>query len=456
MPIPEAQLPPSYRLRVLLTVHLVLLVALGAAFLIACVTYSLHVRLILLGAASAVAISYQTVRRGHTVLGTHLLIGTVQLLATYLALAGQGLNDIAFAIMPALLILGGLLLPLRQYFAMVAGILLSVLVVATATAAGYVKPTLVFPGLPRIWGEAAALLVILLAEAAMVYLLVVAVLQFFTESEQRQQQLLNAHAALRRENEERQQAEATVRTLNTSLEQRVQERTAELQTLVDELDAFNYSVSHDLRSPLRAIVGFSSVAADELERDPAHARQLLERVQAAGVRMNALIDDLLRLSTTSTHALHWQPVELSRLLSEIIAELPDRERQWVQLQQDPTLTSTQLSADAGLLHVALANVIGNAIKYSRQASSPKIEVTILKTANGLSVRVQDNGIGFSADQAKRLFKPFTRLENAKDFEGSGIGLAIVRRVVERHRGELQAESSPGNGACFVIALPQQQ
>lgn len=453
MPVQDIQLPASYRRQVLMTVQLVVLAALLAALAIASVVYSMNVRLVLLLATALIAVSWWVTHRGAAVVGTHLVIGTVQGLATLLALLGQGLNDVAFAIMPALLILGGLLLPRRQYWLMVTTTTLSVFIVAFATAAGYIEPTLVFRGLPRIWGEAAALLVILLAEAAMVQILVGGVLRFFAESERRQQELQRMHDALRSENYERQQAEAAVRALNIDLEQRVNQRTADLRTLINELDAFNYSVSHDLRAPLRAIVGFSQVAQEEVDRDPGQAKQLLARVQAAGIRMNTLIDDLLRLSKTSTQALQLHPVDLPQLLREIVHELPSHEQAWLQL--DLPTPAVTLPGDTGLLRLALTNLIGNAVKYSRQQSAPHIHIAVQPGPESLVVQIRDNGIGFAADQSPRLFKAFSRLENARGFEGTGIGLAIVHRVIERHHGRIWAESEPGHGACFSLALPLQ-
>lgn len=453
MSIPAIQLPASYRRQVLVTVQWVVLLALLLALLVSFFVYSRPVSLVLASSALVVAVGGWLSRHGAEVFGAHLLLTTVLVLTTTLAMRGQGIHDVAFAVMPALLLLAGLVLPTRQYFLIVALALGSVLLVAGSTYAGWIQPTLAAGRQPALWGEAAVLMVILLAEAAMVLLFVLGLLRFFVESEQQRQAVLATHAALQAEVRERRQAEAAVRALNARLEQRVHERTADLQLLVDELNAFNYSVSHDLRAPLRAIAGFADAASESLDTDPDEARQFLAKVQTASVRMNGLIDDLLRLSRTSTQTVQWQPVVLDQLLIGVIDELPEPASTWVQF--DHSSAHFAVAADAGLLRLALTNLLANAVKYSGQQKSPRIEVAVRRDTESVVISVRDNGIGFAADEADRLFKPFSRLDNAKTFDGSGIGLAIVRRVVERHHGKIWGESQLGQGACFSLALPLQ-
>lgn len=451
MEILAIQLPPDYRRQVLGTVQLVVLFALLAALVVSFFVYSAPVRLVLATSVLVVAVGWWLGRHGAEIIGAHLLLSTALVLATTLAMRGQGINDVAFAIMPALLLLAGLVLPARQYFLVVAFVVGSVLLVAGSTAAGWIQPTPALAGQPAIWGEAAVLLVILLAEAAMVLIFLLGVLRFFSASEQQRQALQAAHDALRVENHERQQAAAQVRQLNAQLERRVAERTADLQLLIDELNAFNYSVSHDLRTPLRAIAGFSAAAADELHSNPEEAQRFLDKVQVASSRMNALIDDLLRLSTTSTQALQWRPVVLDELITAALFELPVAEQAVVRF--DSSNANFAVAADAGLLRLALTNLLANAIKYSRLQPVPEVTIAVQRDADSAIISVRDNGIGFAAEEANNLFKPFSRLDNAKAFDGTGIGLAIVHRVVERHHGRVWAESELGQGACFSLALP---
>lgn len=218
-----------------------------------------------------------------------------------------------------------------------------------------------------------------------------------------------------------------------------------------ELEAFSYSVSHDLRAPLRSIDGFSQILLEE------HAAQLddegrshLARVRASAQRMGELIDDLLRLSRIGRAQLERREVDLSALAGAIVAELrrtePDRE---VACEIEPGMTTY---ADTALVRVALENLLGNAWKFTRHQEAPKIRVHTLFRDGRNAICVADNGAGFDMAYASRLFTPFQRLHSPRQFEGTGIGLAIVARIVRRHEGEIRAESSPGDGARFCFTL----
>jgi signal transduction histidine kinase len=241
---------------------------------------------------------------------------------------------------------------------------------------------------------------------------------------------------------------AEVRLLNTELERRV----VELDAANDELSSFAYAVSHDLRAPLRAIDGFADVLVEEksavLGED---GRQHLGRVRAAAQRMGQLIDDLLQLSRTTRAELNRQRVDLTALARSVAADHAARSpERAVTFQAEDGLS---VEADDRLLRVVLDNLIGNAWKFTRPVDTPLIKVGA-KHENGSRVYyVRDNGVGFEMEYRQKLFAPFQRLHSPRDFEGSGIGLATVRRVIRRHGGDVWAESEPGRGATFYFTLP---
>jgi PAS domain S-box-containing protein len=249
----------------------------------------------------------------------------------------------------------------------------------------------------------------------------------------------------------RKMAALEISRLNAELERRVQERTAQLEATNQELEAFAYSVSHDLRAPLRSIRGFSEVLLDtHTGQLDAHGQALLRRVGAAAHRMNELIDDLLKLSRVGRGELHWQPVNLTALAEAIAAELrkshPERA---VAVVVGPNLRA---EGDERLLRLVLDNLLGNAWKFTSQRTDARIEFGFTAEPEP-AFFVRDNGVGFDMAHASKLFGVFSRLHSAEEFPGTGIGLATVQRIIKRHRGRVWAAGVVNQGAVFYFTLP---
>jgi signal transduction histidine kinase len=242
-----------------------------------------------------------------------------------------------------------------------------------------------------------------------------------------------------------------LRELNAELEARVEQRTAELAAATKELEAFSYSVSHDLRAPLRSIDGFSAQLLKKYDGDlDEEGRKYLAFVRQSSQEMGYLIDDLLRLSMISRSEMRRERVDLSALAGEIVAELrraqPERQ---VSIDIEPGLF---VKADRALVRAALQNLLGNAWKFSARAVSAHIALGSIRGAVPTKYFVSDNGAGFDMTYAQKLFTPFQRLHSQDEFPGTGIGLATVHRVVRRHGGTIEAEGAPGKGATFRFTL----
>jgi PAS domain S-box-containing protein len=251
---------------------------------------------------------------------------------------------------------------------------------------------------------------------------------------------------------ERKLAQLEILTLNAELEQRIEERTAKLAAANQELDSFAYAVSHDLRAPLRALIGFSRALVEDYGPQlKGEAALFLEQIVQASRQMGQLIDGLLALSRTTRGALRRESVDLSAMAGHIRTNLeraePERRVEW-EIEE-----GLKAEGDGRMLESVLQNLLGNAFKYSSKTPAARIRFFAVEREGQRFFCISDNGAGFSMDHAARLFKPFQRLHRQDEFAGIGIGLATVLRIIERHGGVVEAEAEPGRGALFRFSLP---
>jgi len=254
---------------------------------------------------------------------------------------------------------------------------------------------------------------------------------------------------------ERKQADAEVRRLNEELEGRVRERTSALERANKELEAFSYSVSHDLRSPLRLIGGFAGLLTRQGQKILTERQQMyLTTIQTQITLMDDLIQSLLEFSRLTRKELRLMTVDTRRMVEEVVAE---------QLEILGSEFGSQVRVEIGglpavkadpiLLRMVFTNLLSNAFKFSRSVIDPTVRIEAKLTDGFYAFRVQDNGVGFPSGQSERLFKVFQRLHGPGEFEGTGIGLANVRKIVERHGGQVCGEGEEGKGAAFYFTLP---
>jgi signal transduction histidine kinase len=252
-----------------------------------------------------------------------------------------------------------------------------------------------------------------------------------------------------------QSSEREVHELNDELEKRVIQRTAQLQVANQELEAFTYSVSHDLRAPLRHISGFSKILVEEFGStlDP-EAQRYLQRIQESTTRMGVLVDDLLNLARLGRKELRRQVTGLDSVVQEVISDLkPESDGRQVEWKVS---NLPFVECDPSLIKQVMQNLLSNALKYSRPRISTLIEVGQKQENEQLVVFVRDNGVGFSMKYADKLFGVFQRLHRSEDFEGTGVGLATVQRIIHKHGGRVWAEAELDKGATFyfTIGIPE--
>ncbi len=282
-------------------------------------------------------------------------------------------------------------------------------------------------------------------------MLLAAAVLFAAVAIRRRRQAETANRDLTNEAIERKRAQEEVNQLNAELERRVVERTGQLDTANKELEAFSYSVSHDLRAPLRAIDGFSKAILDDYsETLDKEACRYLERVRAGVRKMSRLIDDLLNLSHMSRSVLRRETINLTAMARGVVADLQDRESsRKVAIEIADGLTA---HGDLQLTTIVLVNLLGNAWKYTAKRPEAQISFGSENQGNEVVFYVRDNGAGFDMAYVGRLFTPFQRLHQDSEFEGNGIGLATIQRIVLRHGGRIWVKAAVNEGATFFFTL----
>jgi len=257
--------------------------------------------------------------------------------------------------------------------------------------------------------------------------------------------------ALRQEVQEREHAEESLRHLNLKLEERVSDRTAELRAANEELEAFSYSIAHDLRAPFRQIHGYAELLQEDFSSVlPAEAQTYLKRIESKSKEMGRMVDDLLNLFGVVRQQFDFADVDLNALVKDVVTNtqetVSDRQIEW-KIGNLPTV-----NCNYGLIRQVFDNLVSNAVKYTRPRNPAHIEIGCNRTDQEDVIFVRDDGVGFDMESVDRLFGVFQRLHRAEEFEGTGVGLALASRIVRKHGGRIWAESKVGEGATLYFTL----
>jgi signal transduction histidine kinase len=297
-----------------------------------------------------------------------------------------------------------------------------------------------------------------LATAAIIFVLFAIILGvreawIQTEAQRLNDAIVAANRRLAMANEELRDSENRYRDLNAQLEARVKQRSAELGRAYEELEGFSYAVAHDLKAPLRSINGFAHLLGEHLGTQAGkEIESYLARVRHGSLKMATLIDDLLAYSHVERRHLFVSEVDVAATVATILAQCAD-EIQSRKVSVSVDLQALRIQVDADGLLLVLRNLIENALKYTREVATPQLSITARHTGDAIVIAVRDNGIGFDMQYHEQIFKIFQRLHRDDQYPGTGIGLALVRKAVQRMRGRVWADSEPGQGARFFVELP---
>jgi light-regulated signal transduction histidine kinase (bacteriophytochrome) len=248
-------------------------------------------------------------------------------------------------------------------------------------------------------------------------------------------------------------AQRALNEMNQGLEEKIVQRTAELRKTNEELEAFSYSVSHDLRAPLRAIIGYANILEeDHGSKLGVDGKSVLDVITTSTVKMGRLIDDLLAFSRMGKKEIFKTKLDTRAMINEIRANMTQSDARGAGTSWD-IKQLPEMTADLNTIRQVWINLISNAVKYSANTSHPCIEIGAYRQGSETVFYVKDNGAGFDEQYKDKLFKVFQRLHNADEFEGTGVGLALVERIISKHGGKVWAEGKENEGACFYFSLP---
>jgi signal transduction histidine kinase len=252
---------------------------------------------------------------------------------------------------------------------------------------------------------------------------------------------------------DRKELETRLNEIHSELEKRVEERTVQLSATVSDLEAFSYSISHDLRAPLRAMEGYAQLLQERLhDKLDRMDQDFLNRITASAHRLDSLIQDVLRYSRVAREAIETEPVNVEDLVEGIIRDYPNLQPPKAEIEVQKPLHSVQ--ANEAFLTQCISNLLSNAVKFVKPGEQAKVRIWTQELQQAIRLWFEDNGIGIAPENQRRIFGIFQRMHSHKEYEGTGIGLAIVKKAAERMGGKIGVESSPGHGSRFWLELPR--